>query len=263
MHKLASAIFLLLLIATVELASADESRYDFTTVCRQERPLVRELWQRGLYDTPDDVDAVMVAVIDGDVAKTRRALEKLPEAEVVRWRQVAMYTAAEQGQSEMVEALLDDGTPVDGIAQMPPPTYELYRKNIDALRRNPDFAGVTIDEAKGFVNDVVQQSSPALFAAIGCNDLATVLVLLRHHADPMLRPFSNGADPFITAVVSGEPEIVQALLEHGADACGEDRYLHQNQKSHHFPLRTLADIGGKAGLPATLVKRLKCGATRQ
>ena len=78
MHRLAAALFLLLLIMAFHPARADERQYDFTAVCRQERPLVRELWQRGLYDTPDDVDAVMAAVIDGNVSKARRASRNYP-----------------------------------------------------------------------------------------------------------------------------------------------------------------------------------------
>ncbi|MGH8233709.1 MAG: hypothetical protein ACREPU_05875 [Rhodanobacteraceae bacterium] len=264
MYRWLAAI--LFLAAMVPAIGAGGASTPTSALCRQERPLVRELWHRGLYDAPTGADDVVVAAIDGDVTKTRQALDALPPSEVARWRQVAMYTAAEQGQIAVVDALLDDGAPVDGSAEMPPLNSALYERTVDALSHQPPFDAKAVKrmQALGIVSNQPQESGPPIFAAIGCNDLAIVKLLLRYHIDPKSgSPTPKSIDPFISAVIFGEAEITGAFLDYGADPCIEDDRLRRNAAAIHHPPHTLANIGQRAGLSAALVKRLECHATRQ
>ncbi|HET6905455.1 MAG TPA: ankyrin repeat domain-containing protein [Rhodanobacteraceae bacterium] len=231
--------------------------------CRQERPLVRELWQRGLYDAPALAKHVVIAAISGDLADVRQSLDALPRSEVARWRQVAMYTAAEQGQSAVVDALLDDGADANGSAEMPPFTSAAYSEIQTAMDKDPRFGGAKAIrgmQALGIMNNDPRQSGPALLAAIACGDLATVEVLLRHHANPMARLIPGGADPFSFAIVYGEAEITQTLLSHGADPCAEDRRIFSNFERLHKPTagHDVASIGKRNGFPSALVAGLEC-----
>jgi len=234
--------------------------------CRQERPLVRELWQRRLYDAPALAKHVVIAAISGDLADVRQSLDALPRSEVARWRQVAMYTAAEQGQSAVVDALLNDGASVDGSAKIPPLDTGLYRRTVDDLSQQPPFNAKAVKgmQALGIVSNEPQESGPTIFIAIGCNDLATVNVLLHHHAEPMASwPTPHSADPFISAIIFDEPEITRTLLDRGADPCSEDERLLRNAKAMHRPAHTVAEIGKHTGLPVSLLSRLECHASHQ
>ncbi|MEO6968130.1 MAG: hypothetical protein ABI132_06705 [Rhodanobacteraceae bacterium] len=146
----------------------------------------------------------MVDATDGKISKVRRAFDAMAPSEAARWRQVAMYTAAGQGQSAVVDALLDDGATVDGSAEIPSLNMGSYQRTVDALSRDPRIGAKAVKgmQASGIVSNQPQESGPVIFVAIGCNDLATVNVLLRHHASPMRGwPMLRSADPFISAVV--------------------------------------------------------------
>ena len=258
---------ILLLATTVPALAAGAGSTPVSRLCRRERPLVRELWQRGLYQAPAAAVDVVVAAIHGDVTKTRQGLAVLPPPEAARWRQVAMYTAAEQGRTAVVGALLDDGAVVDRSAEMPALNTTLYGQTMDAISHRPPFdaAAVKRMEAMGIVGNRPQATGPAIFVAIGCNDLATVSVFLRHHTNPMKGgwPAPRSADPFISAVVLGEAAITEAFLDHGARPCVEDDRLRTIAESSHHPVTTVARVGQKEGLSAALIKRLECHVSNQ
>ena len=222
-------------------------------LCLEQMATARQLWQHDLYDAPPAVAAVMVDAIDGRLPQVRRGLAALPSDQQARWRQLAMLTAAWSHQPSVVEGLLDEGAAVDGKAWLPPVKPAFDRQALDATGRDPRFGGpatVKSLQSAGIVGNRGQQLGPALLAASGCNDVATLDVLLRHHADVMLRA-PHSADALTVAVVNGEAGIARHLLDHGADVCADDRRIPR-------PDTTLAGIGRRKRLPDALVQRLTC-----
>lgn len=249
----------MLLLATAAPVSAAGSVAASTfDLCRQERPLVRELWQKHLLQAPVIAFDVVNAAIDGDAAKARQALAILPPPEATRWRQVAMYTAAEQGQTAVVDALLSDGAKANGSALIPALDPRLYAGAADLLEQKMGTKAIEALHSAGAMNNDPRPSGLPLFSTINCNDLPTAEALLKHGADPMWRnpAYPNSAaDPFTMAVVAGRGDIVAFFLDNGADPCLEDR-RHVHSKLHRST--TIASTGAKAGLPPALVLRLTC-----
>jgi hypothetical protein len=225
-------------------------------ICRQVLPTIRALWQHDLYDTPPAVAAVMVDAIDGKLPQVRQGLAALPAAEQAHWRQVAMLTAANAYQPAVVDGLLDDGAAADAAVRLPPLRSGFYQQTANATAHDPRFGpGV----AKGFQSAGVMNNhgnlvGPALPLVVMCGDTATLDVLLRHRANLMARTAPNAADALTAAVVNGDAPIVGRLLDHGADACADDRRIRK-------PGSTLASIGQRNHLPDTLVQRLACHAS--
>lgn len=257
----------LLAAAVSTAATSNDLEMSAHELCRQERALIPKIWQEGLYDTSPQIAAIMVDAADGNTTKVREVLAELAPHEAVRWRQVAMLTAAEEGQAATVDALLDDGAAVNGSAQMPPFKAAAYQGVANAMAKDPHFGGPSAVEgfqASGLMNNEPRQTGPALLLVVGCGDLTTVNVLLGHHADPMITTIPGGADPFTGAIAQGETQIVLALLNHGADPCVEEsrRRRTAEERDRPFP-RTVAEMGRRAGLSDVLVSHLECNATRQ
>lgn len=255
----------IMLLATTAPALAAGSASNFDRCRHYERPLVRELWQRHLLQAPAIAFDVITAAIDGEIAKTRQVLKTLPPAEAARWRQVAMYTAAEQGQTAVVDALLDDGAKVNGSALIPALDPRLYAGVAGLLEQKMGAKAIDGLKAAGAMNNDPRESGPALFATVDCDDLPTTEVLLKHGADPMWRnpEYPNSAaDPFLVAVVGGDGDITKALLDHGANPCVDDQRIAANWKRDHLKSRpnTVASIGGNNGFSPALVHRLTCHA---
>ncbi len=231
------------------------------TLCRQGTPLIRKLWLHGLYDAPAAVNALMVDAIDGKLPQVRRQLAQLKPADMARWRQTAMLTAAYAGQATVVDGLLDDGAAVDGVGWIPPMQDSFYRQTVDDMKQDPHFGGpraVKVLSAAGVISNQEQQLGPAIIVAADCGDTTTLDVLLRHHANLGWRPTPHSADALVIATVHGDAAVVQRLLDHGANPCIDDRFI-QLRKSGI----SLATIGQHRSLPASLTRRLSCpdGAT--
>lgn len=225
-------------------------------ICRQALPTIRETWQHGLYDAPPAVAAVMVDAIDGKLPQVRQGLVALPLAGRAGWRQLAMLTAAWNYQPAVVDGLLDDGAAVDGKARLPPLKPAFYRQTLTAMKQDPRFGGpgtVKALQPADVVSNRWRHLGPALLAATVCDDVATVDVLLRHHANVMAREAPNVGDALTTAVVDDHAEIAQHLLDHGADVCADDHLIRK-------PGITLASIARRHHLPDALVQRLTCHA---
>ena len=92
---------------------------------------------------------------------------------------------------------------------------------------------------------------PMVPMAASCRDMATLDVLLRHHANPLARNAPNVADALTLAAVNGDAALVTFLLDHGADVCADDRHFRK-------PGITLASIGRHNHLPEAVVQRLAC-----
>ena len=244
---------------------ADDNLTSTQNLCHQSIPLIRDRWRLDLFDAPPAVAALMVNVIDGKLPQVRRQLAELQPDEIVRWRQSAMLTAVFTDQPAIADALLDDGAAVDGLAWLPPFKLGFYQQMVGQMKQDPRFGGpsaVNRLAAAGILKNQGQQSGPALAIAVQCGDVATVDVLLRHHADVMARTAVNVADALLVGVVQGNAVIVRRLLDHGADVCAEARHFHQRYlalKLTHMP-RTLEQLGQRAGLPADLTARLACPA---
>lgn len=227
-------------------------------LCLQEKPLIRKLWLHGMYESPPTVNALMVDAVDGNLPQARRQLARLKLADRARWRLTAMLTAAYTGQSTVVDGLLDDGAGVDGVGQLPAMKGRFYRQTLDNMQHDPHFDGphaVKALRAAGLMNNQGQPLGPAIMAAAGCDDVATLDVLLRHHVDISWRSTPHSADALVVATVHGDAAMVQHLLDHGADPCIDDRFMQL-----HKPGVSLATIGQHSGLPASLNRRLSCPA---
>ena len=227
-------------------------------LCRQATPVARDLWNRDLYDAPPGVAALMVDVIDGRLAEAREQLARLNPGEVARWRQTAMLTAIYAGHTDMVEALLGDGAVADGMGWIPPLRDSFFRQTVAAMKQDARLEGSSTVKglaAAGLLKNEGRYYGPALVIAASCGDAATVDVLLRHHANGLARSSTNGADALTVATVLGHAEIVEHLLDHGANPCIDDRFIQMHQ-----PDASLATIGRQKGLPAALVQRLVCPA---
>ncbi|MBD8899439.1 hypothetical protein [Rhodanobacter sp. DHG33] len=235
-----------------------------TNICRQALPTIRSMWLQDVYDAPPAVAAVMVDAIDGKLPQVRRGLAALPASEQARWRQIAMLTASSAYQPAVADGLLDDGAAVDAPALLPPLKQAFYRQTLDAVGRDPRFGGpatVKTLQAQGLTDNSANLFGPALIVASNCDDTATLDVLLRHHADVMVRAAaspkpdaSRGPYALTIAVIQGYADVTQRLLDHGADACASDRLIRK-------PGVTLASIGKRSHLPDTLIRRLACPAT--
>lgn len=227
-------------------------------ICRQMLPTIRELWQQDVYDAPPAVAAVMVDAIDGKLPRVRAGLAVLPIAERTRWRQLAMLTAANAYQPAVVDGLLDDGAAVDGTVRLPPFKPAFHDQTLDAMEHDPRYGGPgtikalqsagILDSNRGLL------LGPALPLVAQCDDVATLDVLLRHHANIEAHQAPNIADALSIAVIRGHAEVVQHLLDHGADVCAVDRRIRERGA-------TLAGIGRRQHLPDALVQRLTCPAT--
>jgi len=225
-------------------------------LCRQETPLIRKLWLHGLYDAPPAVNVLIVDAIDGKLAQVRQQITILPPDEIPRWRQTAMLTAAQAGQAAVVDGLLDDGAQVDAMGELPPMKHSFYRQTLDGMKSDPRFGGPhAVDglTAAGVVNNEGQPVGPAILLVAECNDVATLDVLMAHHASLAERSTSHTADALAIATVNGSAAMVQRLLDHGADPCIDDRFMQL-----HKPGVSLAIIGQHGGLPASLTQRLAC-----
>ncbi|TPG11566.1 ankyrin repeat domain-containing protein [Rhodanobacter glycinis] len=173
--------------------------------------------------------------------------------EATRWRQSAMMFAVQAGQSDMVAGLLDDGADANATALLPGYKEAFLNHALGPAMRKA-FA------RNDMLNDHDTTIGPALPIAASCGDVATLDALLRHHADVMAREAPNISDALTTAVIRGNTAIVQRLLDHGADACADDRHMHQRQPEIKRSFHTLAELGQRAGLPASLTTRLTCSA---
>ena len=232
-------------------------------ICRQSTPLIRDLWSKGTYDAPPAVATLMLDAIDGKLPEARQQLHAMPSADAARWRQLAMLTVW-TGRATVVDGLLDDGAAVDARGWIPPFKPEFFGQTVHAMQHDARFGGPVAVKGlmtKGLVRNRSQSTGPALIVATECGDLATLDVLLRHHASIAQNNAPNEADVLTMATIEGDAPVARLLLNHGADPCASDRRLAQAHLKHPtmpMPARTLAQIGSHATLPAALVARLSC-----
>lgn len=233
-------------------------------LCRQVTPTIRETWSKAVYDAPPTVAALMIDAIDGKLPEVRQQLRAMTAKDAQRWRQTAMLTAAWAGQAAVVDGLLDDGATVDGKGWIPPFKPGFFDQTVATMKRDSRFGGraaVNRMAQSGMVGNHAQAIGPALTVAAECGDLATLDVVLRHHANVNPREAASVADALTVATVSGDAPIVQRLLDHGADPCVDDRRFAEFHLKHPTrPAHTLAQIGTRARLPAALIARLTCPA---
>ena len=233
-------------------------------ICRQSTPVIRELWSKETYDAPPAVATLMVDAIDGKLPEVRLQLQAMKSADAQRWRQTAMITAAWTGQSAVVGGLLNDGAAVNGLGWIPPYKSAFFGQTVDAMKRDSRFGDPTTVKgmmATGMVSNRGQFMGPALMVVAECGDVATLDVLLQHHANVAQRVAPSVIDALAEATIDGDAPVVQRLLDHGAEPCADDRRIAQFHLMHPTrPTHTLAQIGTHAGLPATLITRLTCPA---
>jgi hypothetical protein len=298
--RIALLVVGLLLAGTVK--GVEKPRPSLTLICPAQTALARTLAVHDAFDAPPAVNALIVNVIDGKLAQVRQQLDAMDTAYAARWRQSALVIATYARNPAMVAGLLDGGALVDGQGALP----DLKRKVRDELmaevKKDPKWA--TVDPAPKTARELDavflfdgRLDGPAATIAAQCGDLATLDVVLDHHAnlkarvphsndvmvmavtadDPAIvkRLLDNGADPtnalgdssdgLITAIVDGNAAMVTLLLDHGADPCVEYRNRQQRLDAyltkHHKQKKILpsdAEIGRRQKLPDDLVARLSC-----
>lgn len=231
-------------------------------ICKQTLPTVRQMWAHGMFDTPPGISAVMVAAIDGNLAQVRARLAQMQPGKAKRWRQLAMLTAVDAGQSAVVDGLLNDGAAVDGTTMIPPFKPRHYTQLKDAMKHDSRFGGAgTVDrlETLGLMQNTGQSYGPAIVAAVGCGDMATVDILLHHDVDVNASLGQHFANAMMEAILQANAPMVRRLLDHGADSCEEDRAIAERASAaDRRPAPTVASIAQRQGLPETLVQRLAC-----
>lgn len=241
-------------LCALQPAVAAEPASDINT-CRLALPTIREAWQQGAYDTSPAVAAVMVDAIDGKLARVREGLASLPATEQAHWRQVAMVTAANTYQPTVVDGLLDDGAAIEGKTRLPPFKTAFRDQVPGTMEHDSRYGGPGMVKAMQSVG-LLDSNPGSLVGPIvpmtaSCGDIATLDVLLRHHANPMARSAPNVADALTAAVINGNAAIATLLLDYGADVCEDDRHFRKAGI-------TLASIGRHNHLPEALVQRLAC-----
>ncbi|MDE3073728.1 MAG: hypothetical protein KGJ63_13490 [Pseudomonadota bacterium] len=230
-------------------------------LCHQSITVGRELWLTGKFDAPANVATLMVDVIDGKLPQARQQLKAMSPNDAQRWRQSALITAIFAGQSVVVEGLLDDGANVDGQGWIPPFKPVFFSKTMDSMKHDSRFGGpsaVRGMEKGGLVGNSGQLLGPPLGAAGQCGDLATLNVLLRHHANARAPFRPHVADALVEGTMQGNAAIVKTMLDHGADPCAFDRGAILYSRNTRRPTATLEKIGRHAGLPESLTRRLAC-----
>ncbi|HEV7123206.1 MAG TPA: hypothetical protein VGN24_07230 [Rhodanobacter sp.] len=252
---------------TAQAAAAGNKTPPQREICRQSTPVIRELWAKGAYDAPPAVATLMLDAIDGKLPELRRQLQAMQPTDAARWRQLAMLTAAWTGQPSVVDGLLDDGAAVNAKGWIPPFKPGFFGQTVDAMQHDSRLGGPAAVNglmATGVVGNEGHSTAAALTVATECGDVATLDVLLHHHADVAPREASNVADPLTVATVGGDAAVVRRLLDHGADPCADDRRIAQFRLQHPTrPTHTLAQIGTRVQLPTTLVARLTCPAVAE
>jgi ankyrin repeat protein len=185
----------------------------------------RQAYVLGAMNASREISSLMVNAGDGKLDQVRLQLRAMHLAEAKRWRQAALITAAWAGQSREIDALLDDGADANATAQIP----TFGKALVDQMTaRNPLLFSAA--EHAGLVDHgALRTSGPALVIAVECGDEATVTVLMRHQANASLRPGDGGADVLLWAILQGNAAIVSNLLDHGADACADDRLALQRR----------------------------------
>jgi len=229
--------------------------------------MMRRLALLGAFDVPPAINTLMVNVIDGKLPQVRQQLNTMPTADAARWRQSTLIIATYANNPTIVKALLNDGAAVDGSGWMPSLKQSFHDQAVEDIKKDPNWETspnpITDFKEAAVLSFPVKAGldGTALIIAARCNDVATLDVLLRQHADAAVNPFRNVMNALEASVSLGNTAAVQHLLEHGADACAEDRLIHRRQlerKMNHFS--TIADWGRRKKLPDDVVAGLTCPA---
>jgi len=243
-------------------AFADDNRpFPPPLICHTQTALMRMFALQDVFDAPAEINTLMANVIDGKLPQVRQQLKTMPTADAMKWRQSAMIIAAYANNSAVVNGLLDDGAVVDGSGWMRGLKRSFHDQALADIKKDPNW------ERHPNFNEVAILWLPvkggldgaALGIAARCNDVATLDVLLAHHADMDANASPTVMSPLEAAIAIGNTAIVQRLLDQGADVCAEDRRIQRRQagrKINHF--FTLADLGRREKLPDHMVSQLTC-----
>jgi ankyrin repeat protein len=166
----------------------------------------------------------------GDLDKVRELVERHPGLVDARapWNETPIEAAAQLGRRDIIEYLLGKGAPLDFFTACVLGRLDVVEAE---LARDPARA-----RAHG-----VHDLASLYFAAIG-GQAAVADVLLANGAD--VNDAVQAAAPIHGAVMSGRPEMVAWMLEHGADRSLPD---YQGRTAAQ-----LAETMGRADLAALL-----------
>ncbi|WP_158880580.1 hypothetical protein [Rhodanobacter sp. L36] len=262
-------------------AAADQKPFPPTLICPYQTSLMRKLALQGVFDAPPAINTLMVNVIDGKLPQVSQQLRAMNKADATRWRQSALIIATYARHSAMVDSLLNDGAVVNDEGSIPSLKRRFHDQVVADVKKDPKWDSTNPEPETGFKLDEVLMfpglsDGPALRTAAMCGDVATLDVVLNHHANVKAHPpksvdvlslsvlqgnaaivqrlLEYGADPsrgLLTAAVSGDAAMTQLLLDHGAEPCRANLTIRK-------PGVTVAILGRDKGLPDSIVKRLVC-----
>lgn len=290
----------LVLVCAPALASTAPPQKAEGHLCRTGNRNQNAMWEWGQFDAPVAAQYTVVDASEGRTADVRHDMAMLSAAQRVRWGSTALDIAVSGNHPATVAALLAAGADPDKRGWIPPLKPAVYQnrlRNIESpayyqtilksLEMNPHFR----DHAKQLAK-IMQRSAedagnhgshlqPPLFLAVQCHRDAVAKVLIDHGASVRMRQFlphgQRGVDLLTIAVVTNDANITRLLLDHGANACADDRSMAQAARRfplfpmhtragisrkgvHRMPVHTLTGIARKDGMPPDLVARLQCRA---
>jgi hypothetical protein len=278
---LSRIVLLVFGLVLTESAVADQKPFPPTLICPYQTSLMRKLALQGVFDATPAINTLMVNVIDGKVPQVRQQLSAMNKTDATRWRQSALIIATYAGRPAMVDSLLNDGASVDDQGSMPSLKCSFHDQVVADVKKDPKWDSTNPAPKTGFKLDEILMfpglsDGPALHTASMCGDVATLDVVLNHHANvkthlpksvdvlilPVLqgnaaivqRLLDHGADPsgaLRAAAASGDAAMTQLLLDHGAEPCSANLTIRK-------PGVTVASLGRDKGLPDPIVKRLVC-----
>jgi ankyrin repeat protein len=274
LSRIALLVFGLLFAAS---AAAGETLSPAKLLCPYQTALMRKLALQGVFDASPAFNTLMVNVIDDKLPQVRQQLIAMDKVDATRWRQSALIIATYAGHSAMVDSLLDDGAMVDDQGSMPGLKSSFHDQTVDDIKKDPKWDTTYPNPKTGFELDEVLMfrdvtDGPALSTAAMCGNVATLDILLNHHANVTARVdalesavsqgneviaqrlLDHGANPsggLREASFSGNAAMVGLLLDHGADPCRANLTIRK-------PGVTVASLGRDKGLPNSMVRRLAC-----
>lgn len=256
----------LFLVLPLAAPAKAEHSVDTASMCRNQRTLVHEFWQRNLYATSPEVSKIMLAAFEGDTASMRRGLAALPETERARWRQTALATAVAGDQPATVHALIADGADPNARDWVPPLDPQAFGKVAGSLARDKRFGGTKgVDALRkaGALDNNGTFLPPPLFEVMLCNQVDVARMLLEGgasvHVTESLHDHRQSSDPLVPAAIYGDTGILRLMLAHGANTCHDDhRMAAVANTSNHAPAPTVASLAKKHGVPDSVVAQLVC-----
>ena len=196
--------------------------------CASTAAAVRSSVADGELDLSPHIRALLLDVTDdkrhaveNDVQRLRAELDK---QQMSRWLDWSLFTATYNNRSAIAEWLVEQGA------------------NVDAHPLEPTFDG-----GQKFPSE---RMWPPVEQAAACGNVATLKVLLAHHADMYgsIQEPSPMPGPLLQAIIGRHQATVETLLDYGYDPC--------LIRANYYLGPPAAEMAKRQGLTDTVIKRL-------